>query len=212
MVVACLALALSGIAVGVLIGRWTAATPLQASAAPEVRVDLTPILDELRRINPSTLAPTHQTSDASIPAPANREPARQNAEDSDRLAAAIEKLNGLLERSGSISDLGSTALEKWKGPGFQTLDEMFQRVVQIRDATGNGGWISQALNEMRDAHFGWTRQNLLERYGKPSSMLSGDRGLAINYAHERRPGVVDTIGFNCTDGLVADVMIAMAAQ
>jgi len=203
-VIACVALTLSGIAVGILIGRTLGPTTPVAHAEDGIapQVDFGPMLDELRKIE-DLLART-TTSNGSPPSPAveTRAPASATNTEFD-LDAEIEQLKREVAGSKRPPGVKTVVDYSWKGPGFTSLDELFQRLEQDRQPGGD--WISAAVAEMNKAHLGWTRDDLFERYGPPTSMGAGEHGLSISYAREKKPGILESMLFVCADGLVTGV-------
>jgi hypothetical protein len=115
----------------------------------------------------------------------------------------VQQLTDVLQKSGPILGSKRSPMENWKGPGFPSLDELFQRLEQDRQSGGD--WVSAAIAEMNKAHLGWTRDDLFERYGPPTSMGAGEQGLSISYSREKKPGAIESMLFVCADGLVTGV-------
>jgi len=126
-VVACVALALSGIAIGILIGR-SSALPVpvaHADDSPAGQVDFGPVLGELRQIKEVLLSQSSR-SETTIEA---RAPAGSVDQYADRLDAEINRLKSELDRVEEQRGGPSSAASRWKGPGYSSLDAMFALVV-----------------------------------------------------------------------------------
>jgi len=206
-VIACAALALASCALGIVLGRWTdapvapAPAPIGMQTAPP---DLEPLLTELRQGNEALLRALAARGANSNPDSTPRESVMPSSDTTERLAAAVEKLTGLLERSGTRLGGLSPALEKWKGPGFPSLDALFDRMEAI-SGVGDPEWPDKVSTELRQAHLAWTRDDVFERYGAPTSFAGGDRGLSLIFQRVVKPDGIETVSFGTSEGLITTI-------
>jgi hypothetical protein len=201
--IAIAALVLSGGVVGVIVGRWTFEPP-PAVATPfdtPVRVDLAPLIEEIRRANESVL---HAVSDSerSVPVNSTREVAVLDSNALSRLTSTLERTNELLSRAGNGLRGQPSGLEKWKGDGFASIDAMAARMAQF---VGSDQWSDVTEEEFRVRHAGWTRDEVLARYGPPKSISANERGVHLNYEC-RLPSEADPrhVWFFTSEGLLID--------
>lgn len=206
-VIACVALALSCCALGVVLGRWTNAsgagvpTPVEAQAqAPDLR----PLLDEIRQANEALLHALRERRGDPNPNFNQRESVAQPSDATEQLVAAVGKLNALLERSGTRLGGFSPALEKWKGPGFPSLDAMFERMEAI-SGVGDPEWPEKVTAELQKAHLAWTREDVFERYGAPTSLGAGVHGMSLIFQRVVGPDVTETVHFATSDGFITEI-------
>jgi hypothetical protein len=203
-VIACAALALSGCAVGILLGRWTA-VPSPASErevySPAPSADLRPAMAEVQRTSEAILQTLQARGSAPQATPSQRESAALPPADLDRLAAAIETLNALLQGNGGRLGAHSPSIEKWKGPGYPSIGALWQRAHEIA-RSGDENWGEKFDSEMRQAHLAWTREDLFERYGAPTVLNAKDRGLEFGYRRRLEPDAMESIVFQVADDLV----------
>jgi hypothetical protein len=204
-VIASGALVLAGCAVGLLLGRWTAA-PAQAAErtgdAPAAQ-DSAPILAELRKLN-ETLQLEHQRSHP-VPASPDRETAAPRSDLADRLETAVARMEGVLKTASDRLGRTNAAIQSSKGAGFPSLDALFQR----RQALADGGVVSGLgggpafQGELMQLHRLWSREDLIERYGVPSFMGGGaERGLMLTYTRPKSPNEYETVNFATIDDVV----------
>jgi hypothetical protein len=133
--------------------------------------------------------------------PSQRESATFPPDNLDRLTTAIETLNALLQSNGGHLGGRSAAVEKWKGPGFPSLNSMWTRVHEIARAN-DPDWGEKFDAEMRQAHLAWTREDLFERYGAPTILNAKDRGLELGYERKLEEDEIESIVFLVADDLV----------
>jgi hypothetical protein len=199
-VIACAVLALCGVAVGVLLGRWTA-PPAFVSARPEGqpdRVDLSPVLAAIQDLKQALPASSNE-GQARIPASLPTEPTTLNSGDIERLSTAVEKLNEIIERrTRGLSKVGSSD-SAWKGPGFPTLGDLHDRVRYWR-LSKDPKWREKLADELNEAHGFWTRDEVLDRYGKPTELRSGGASLNLTYLRDDDPA--GFVSFQVADGYV----------
>lgn len=205
-VIACLALLLSGIAVGILIGRWAESQPpmdVHAGGSATVPVDLSPVLAELRQLN-ETMSRS-RTGD--VP-PSQENQGRQvvatGGSASDRLVAAIEKLTESLESGKGRSLTGKSSDSRRQAPGYGSLDEMWQRIIQQVRSSASGAK-EEMGRELTKAHLLWTPDDLVDRYGPPASVAGSESGLCLIYGAELEPGKPINVYFDVHAGVVTSV-------
>jgi len=203
-VTACAALALASCALGVVLGRWTVAPvgEVPRGDAPTASIDLAPLVAELRHTN-ELLQGRHGEDLSASPVQASREPATTTMAGSDQLLAAINRLSAAVESIGGVADLASRPTAMHRGPGFPSLDAMWQRALEF--ALSEDPKREQLANdEFSQAHVGWTRDEVIERYGAPSTIKTEPNTLALCYQREMGPerGAVATIGFLINEGRV----------
>jgi len=205
-VIACVALVLASCALGVVLGRWsnppTAAspTPVEVQTQPQ---DLRPLIEEMKQEHETLLQVLRERSGASNPSSTQRESLAQPSDATERLAAAVDRLNALLARSDTRLGGVSPALERWKGPGFPSLDALFERMETISGA-GDPEWPGKVSSELRQAHLAWTREDVFERYGPPTSLGAGDHGMSLNFVRIVQPDVTRSVTFVTSDGLITE--------
>jgi hypothetical protein len=203
-VIACVALVLSGCAVGILLGRWTASPSTvteRTVEAASAESDIQPALANLQRTADAILQTIRAGGNAPRSGSSERESAAQLSDNPDRLTAAIETLNALLQSNGGHLGGRSAAVERWKGPGYASLNSMWTRVHEI--ARGNDpDWGEKFDSEMRQAHLAWTREDLFERYGAPTILNAKDRGLELGYERKLEEDAIESIVFLVADDLV----------
>jgi len=205
-VIACVALVLASCALGVVLGRWsnppTAAspTPVEVQTQPQ---DLRPLIEEMKQEHETLLQVLRERSGASNPSSTQRESLAQPSDATERLAAAVERLNALLERPGTRLGGFSPALERWKGPGFPSLDALFERMEAISGA-GDPEWPQKVSAELLRAHLAWTREDIFERYGAPTSLSAGDHGMSLIFTRSVQPDARESVTFVTSEGLITE--------
>jgi hypothetical protein len=206
-VIACLALALSGCAVGILLGRWTT-SPAPASehsveaAAPQP--DMRPLLEEIKRAIetlPQAMRERHDPDPASA---TGRESATTSSETLDRMTVAVERLNDLLARGAVGSGVGSTPTDVVKGPGYPSLEAVWQTVDSGLVPTDPDS-MSKVNTELTRAHLLWRNEDLIQRYGASSGV--GQKGSAIQlvYTRPQTPDHPHDVMFELSFGVVVRV-------
>jgi hypothetical protein len=184
-VIACVALLVSGCAMGLLLGRWTSGPTTPDHSLPEAQAqpqDLKPILEDIRR-GIGTLAQVMRDSPARSEAlAASREPAAANPEALDRLTAAVEKLNGLLERGAIAAGANRVSSDIPKGSGYPSLSALWQKIDSIH-SPDDPDWQSKAETEVTRAHLMWTIEELVARYGASSSISTS--GSLLSFVFQR---------------------------
>lgn len=122
----------------------------------------------------------------------------------DRLSAAIEKLNGLLEQGGIGAAKAAPSMSKFKGPGYPSVDALWKRFdEQVRPNTNV--WDEALKDELFAAHFAWTRDDIVERYGIPASLEASDHGIDFIYSRGPKLETSGHIRFYTSDRLVTSV-------
>lgn len=202
-VIASAALVLAGRAVGILLGRWTSASAVierSAEAGPP-QSDIRPALTELQRTTEAILQTLRARGGTSQSSPDKQESATPVPDGLDRLAAAVETLNILLQGNGGRMLERSAAIQKWKGTGFMSLNAMWTRIHEIAGA-GLEDWSDKLNSELREAHLAWTREDLFERYGAPTVISATSRGLQLGYQRKLEEESIESITFLVADDLV----------
>lgn len=108
-----------------------------------------------------------------------REVAVPNSDALNRLATTLERTNELLansERDGLLRNLNSS---RWKSEGYLSMDALTE--MMERERAAGDGWPQKTQDELRQRHAGWTREDLFGRYGAPTSVEAGERGLTVLY-------------------------------
>lgn len=204
--IAVAALVLAGCAIGIVIGRWTV-EPAPAQPAPfehsSALVDLTPIVSELRRANDAVLEAVRERAPTNSKEITGREPAFPDANVLTKLVAAIERNNTHLERADAERQAQRTTQAKLKGPGYPSLDAMFDQMQQMVGVGESAEWMENIGKELRVKHMAWTRDDLLDRYGAPAAIHGSDRGVSFFYerrtSNDRR-----SVNFLTSEGLVTE--------
>jgi hypothetical protein len=204
-VIASAALVLSGCAVGILLGRWTASQPQVASASATGAgpAELAPLLAEMRKLN-ETLQLQRETRGPVPTATPIREDASSHSDRSGELAAAINRLNDVLERTGDRGGGVRASIQKLKGEGYPSLDAMFQRVEALLTA-GQNPSNDLLSSEMKQLHRLWTREDLFEHYGSPTQMSGTGGVLTVIYSRPKEPEGQEVVGFQTMDDLVTSI-------
>jgi len=207
---------LSGIAVGILIGRSLGLpTPVAGTgdaASPEV--DLGPVLGELRKIE-DLLARTPRSGEGREQP---SEPPTRATIDSyaDRLDAEINRLKSELDSVGEQRGATAPVASRWKAPGYLSLDAMFAFVVAgMKVPEGETGDTADQVHlvagdEVVEAlireHVLWTRNDVFDRYGTPSQVRdSGTSGISYLYSRHLDANRIVEIVFQVKDGMVMTV-------
>jgi len=207
--VACIALLLSGCAIGLVLGRWSNGPTTTAHSLPEAQTqpqDLKPILEDIRRALERPLQAAREPHD-SIPSSASAREAVVPAPDVlERLTAAVERLSGLLEKGGGNIAGGKTARDAWKGPGYPSLEAMWQRIDALhgtdpKDATG------PVDRELVSSHLAWTREDVFDRYGAPSAVYPGEHWISLVYQRVAKADEPSLVSFVTYESLVTHVNI-----
>lgn len=205
-VIACVALALSGVAVGLMLGRWTAA-PAQTSehegAAISPQTDLTPVLAQVQRSTDTVLQALRDGRDPGAPRESSRESAVTSADGLQRLTTAVEKLNGLLERNALGAGRYPAAADVSKGPGYPSLDALWQKIDSMA-ASADPDLQSKVNSELTRAHLSWMNEDLIQRYGACSQVL-GSKPITVTYKRPLEAGRPNSVSFTLTDGVILRV-------
>lgn len=111
-----------------------------------------------------------------------REPALSTDKEVGALAEAVQQLANAL-RSAAIVPAGSMAHE---GPGGE-------RIPPLVHSLANGYQSSTALfaaddKSLHEAHFGWSLQQIIDRYGVPDKARALQRGVEVSYWGGRGTG------------------------
>ena len=217
-VIACVALTLSGIAVGILIGRSLGpATPVvraEDGAAPQV--DLGLVLGELRKIEDLLARRTPLSSGHAEQAGDTRAPATPVDTYADRLDAEINRLKSELDSVWEQRGPTTPVASRWKAPGYLSLDAMFAFVVAgMKVPEGETGDTADQVHliagdEVVEAlireHVLWTQNDVFDRYGTPSQVRdSGTSGIEYLYSRHLDANRIVEIGFQVKDGMVMTV-------
>jgi len=198
------ALVLAGCAVGLILGRWTAPSLpafARGTELPVTQLDLTSVVAELQRINESILRVRRQADEGSRSEAGTREAVATSPEVLHRLALAVEKLNDRLPKGDGHVGVRSPAMERWKGPGYPSMDLIWQRAKAL-SISNSDDWNDKLSSELSQAHLAWLRDEVLDRYGAPTAMEAFDRGLGLIYQREVAPGEARVVEFGDVDGLV----------
>lgn len=187
-------LVLAGAALGFFVGRWTTGSPQDPTAPPSAPAnqDLAPILAELRKLNETLSIQSHGSDPASTPGP-NREPATPRSDTTDRFEAAVERLDQILKGAESRLGRGQATIEGLKGEGYPSLDAMFQRAESLKETFGD---------ELRARHILWSVEDVVERYGKPSTINSPNNCVYLLYTRRDVSGGDEEVTFTIAGGLV----------
>lgn len=205
------ALVLAGCAVGLLLGRWTVSRPEveRDTPASAAQPDLTPLLAEIRRSNDALLLAIRERRE---PQPSNigggaREPVATDPAPLDRLATAVEKLNGLLARGAGGTGSGWVPTEQVQGAGFRDLQALWDRIDALK-ATGGSNWQEAADTELTAAYHLWTVEDLFTRYGNHARVQANGTGLEILYRRPNAPEKEEEpeVLFEIAHGLVSGVV------
>jgi len=202
-VVASVALALSGCAVGLFLGRWMLAKPTaERTAASSEPQDLTPLIAEIRRSNELALESLRRNGVGPAERTGDRAGVAPNSEAVERLLAAVEQTNALLlERMRTRGNEIPASFDELKGAGFSSVDALLARSARSRGSLG-GPYPYKAAEEVRHLHELWTRDDLFERYGPPSSVGANERGgLGLCYGSSQSDRVV----FDTAERLITGV-------
>jgi hypothetical protein len=207
-VIACVALALSGCAVGILLGRWTASQSQgeRENAAVVTPTDLTPIVAEIKHSTEALLQVLRARPTSSTTTEGAREPVSAEPGSSGDLAAAIQRLNAVLER-GPVNVGGTRpGPASWKGNGYPSLDAMWQRIDVLHQSDSNDMTRPVTL-ELTRLHLAWTREDVFDRYGAPTGLHPEERTLNLIYQRAAKPGEPSSVQFWTNDNLVVGVNI-----
>jgi hypothetical protein len=205
--IACVALALSGVAVGLVLGRWTAATiqpDERDSAAVSAQTDLAPVLIQVQRSTDAVLQALREGRDLEAPREPSRESATARADVLQRLTTAVEKLNGILERGGVNAGRSQASTEVTKGPGYPSLDALWQKIDSMAAGEDPDKW-SEINTEMTRAHLLWTNEDLVQRYGVSSSVSTGNSIILTYQRWSVDSGRPRDLCFMLNDGLILKV-------
>ena len=203
-VIACVALALSGCAVGILLGRWTAApSPVSEHniEMPALQADIANALNGFQASAEGVLQAIRAREAAPQSAPGQRESAAPSPENLDRLTAAIERLDALIQANSRHVGGGSPAVEKSKGPGFPSLEALWQRVHEIMQ-TDDPKRLDTLVTEMCRVHLAWTREDLFQRYGAPQALSGKDRDFDLTYKRGGGEQAMEAFTFKVADDVV----------
>ena len=88
--------------------------------------------------------------------------------------------------------------------GFPSLDALFDRMEAI-SGVGDPEWPDKVSTELRQAHLAWTRDDVFERYGAPTSFAGGDRGLSLIFQRVVKPDGIETVSFGTSEGLITTI-------
>jgi hypothetical protein len=208
-VIACVALLVSGCAIGLMLGRWTSGPTTAEHSLPETQAqpqDLKPILEDIRRALERPPQAAREQHESISPSASAREAVVPTPEVFERLTVAVERLSGLLEKGGSNIAGGRAATESWKGPGYASLEDMWQRIdvlhgTDLKDMTG------PVDKELLANHLLWTREDLFDRYGAPSTVYPGESWISLAYSRVAKGEEPAIVQFVTREGLVTQVGI-----
>jgi hypothetical protein len=207
--VACIALLVSGCAIGLVLGRWTTGAATADHSLPDAETplqELKPILEDIRRALERPVQAAREQHE-SIPSGASaREAVVPAPEVLERLTAAVERLSGLLEKGGSNIAGGRAARGAWKAPGYPSLEAMWQRIDALhgtdpKDATG------PVDRELVSSHLAWTREDVFDRYGAPSAVYPGEHWISLVYQRVAKADEPSVVSFLTYESLVTHVNI-----
>ncbi|HEV8113694.1 MAG TPA: hypothetical protein VGR31_13040 [Planctomycetota bacterium] len=202
------ALVLVGCAAGIFLGRWIAVPSVEheTQAPPDSSAEIA----ELRRSIAEELQSLRQqlqVERVEPKEPGTREPAVAGRGDLDRLTAAVDRLNAILEsnqpRAEPVARSRFIYNQAGKGLGYASIDAMWLR---IQDKVVDADPAARAAldRELSIAHMLWSRDEVLNRYGGPSRLEGTPaKGVRLFYDSMATPGT--SIGFETTDGLVVSV-------
>jgi hypothetical protein len=185
---ASIVLALAGVAVGVVAGRWSASRGfaehdpvLPAREVPQDAASLDALrysIDDLARALRERSSPVGASSPRAEPVVADRQPVPFDATAFDRLAIAVEHLDALLQNGAGRA---RPTVGSLKGPGFASLAAMSARADAIRGAHPDDP-NALVAEELSKAHILWTRDDVVEHYGLPKGIQpNGDSWLRLIY-------------------------------
>jgi hypothetical protein len=207
LVLAAVAIALAGVVVGFLLERWV--DPLnerdRSSIDRAARAqDITPVLSNLQRAVEELTSALHSRAPPETETQSSRAPVVSSAHELDRLTAAVEKLNEALAAGAGRTAAGRAAADAWKGKGVASRQALAQRVNNAV-ASNPDDFENQIIKEMTTDHFGWTIQEVFERYGAPTEITPEAGYLDLHYRLSDDPADPSTMGFRCVEGLVTFV-------
>jgi hypothetical protein len=205
-VITCAALLLSGIVVGILIGRWTA-SPASVGAHSEVvptQVDQSLVLAAIQDLKQTLSRPTREADGRSLAGAATDESTAINSSQIDRLIASVDKLSELIEQRSKSMDKLRADKTVWEGQGFPSVSAVLDRIHTAR-RSNDPQWRQKVYGELSDAHSLWTRDEVLERYGKPTSLAGNPGGVMLVYSRDSGDGQEEMVMFLVSDGYVTSV-------
>jgi hypothetical protein len=206
-VLAAVAIALAGVVVGFLLDRCVA--PLNEPDRPPIDraaqgQDLTPVLSSLQRAVEELTSALHSRAPSEAETQSSRAPVVSSAQELDRLTAVVEKLNELLAAGAGHTAAGRAVADAWKGTGVASRQALAQR-INSAVASNPDDFENQIIKEMTTAHFGWTIQDVFERYGAPTELMPEPGYLDLSYRLSDDPANPSTLGFRCVEGLITFV-------
>jgi hypothetical protein len=207
--IACAALLVSGCAIGLLLGRWTGSTTAAEHSPPEAQAqpqDLKPILEDIRRAVEALPQAIRERRDPQPASGGAREAMPASPDTFAELTAAVQRLNTLLDRGAINAGGGRPGAAPWKGAGYPSLESMWQRIDVLHQ--GDPQSVTGSVNsELIRLHLAWTREDVFERYGAPTAVYPGERGIGVVYKRDAKPSEPSTIQFMINEGLVVYVNI-----
>jgi hypothetical protein len=94
----------------------------------------------------------------------------------------------------------------WKGSGCPNLLTIWQQFDAARVPNAPVGL--RVLNpQLERAHVGWSRQDVIDRYGPPTHIIGAPTGLVIIYNRTAEPSAVGTIRFETCEGMVTNCFV-----
>lgn len=88
-----------------------------------------------------------------------------------------------------------------KGDGYPSADAMFQRLEELA-AGGNPAAVASVQEELIRLHRLWSREDLMTRYGAPTSIGGGERGLTMSYTRLNGTNQYETVNFVTIEDVV----------
>jgi hypothetical protein len=184
--------------------RWISPSPSAESTRAEPASgpsDLAPAIAELRRAI-EDLNRTMQARgrlDAGSPTP--RESVLPAPGSQEQLELAISRLNELMHGNGEGVSAAGMAERPWKGSGCSNLLTIWQEFDAARAPDAPVGL--RVLNQQLErAHVGWSRQDVIDRYGPPTHITGAPSGLVFLYNRTAEPSANGTIRFETCEGMV----------
>jgi hypothetical protein len=190
--------------------HWSSASQNSESThadPPPTPSDLAPAIADLRRaveeLNRTLQARRLQDFGTS----AQRESVLPASGSQEQLAIVITKLNDLLGGSGERISGAGMAERPWKGPGWPSLNAIWQDFDAARASNARGGL--RVLNpQLEHAHVGWARQDVIDRYGPPTHLTGAPSGLVLLYNRTAEPPSNGTIRFETCEGMVINSCVS----
>ena len=208
-VIACAALLVSGCAIGLLLGRWTSSPPPPSdheSAVVLPQTDLAPLLTEIKQSNEAVLLALRDRRNPESQSGSSRESATANPDVIQNLTAAVDKLNGLLERGTIGAGASRVTGDFTKGSGYPSLSAVWQKIDSIT-SPDDPDWQSKAETELTRAHLLWTIEDLIVRYGAGTQTGTSGATVTMGYNRSMEANRANSIGFLLGNGVIIRVYV-----